>query len=354
MNKDLSEQRRAVLPVRIVLFLSCLFLLSGTYPAWPLEIKVATYNVQNLFDLVINGTEYREYVPGNSFLWNKKIADIKYRNIARVVKDLNPDVLALQEVESLRALGKLRDYLCRSGLCYRFMAIAGSRPSAVKCALLSRFPIVREKEISVRKGSRNILAVRLNIEGNRLVLYVNHWKSKRGPESMRLHYAKALRAAIDQLPTGTDFILLGDFNSNYDEYKTLLHNPKLNDTHGITGINHVLLTLKKGEIVTERDLRLNPLSRYLYDLWLELPPRRRWSYNLFGRKGTPDHIILPAALYDHKGFSYVDNSFNKFAPRYLFRHHAIFQWQRANFGKGRHLGMGFSDHLPIYALFCTN
>jgi len=106
-------------------------------------------------------------------------------------------------------------------------------------------------------------------------------------------------------------------------------------------------------MVTEKDLRADLSTRYLYNLWLEPPPHRRWSYYLFGRKGTPDSIIIPATLYDNHGFSYVDDSFDKFAPRYLFRHHAIFQWQRANFGRGRHLGLGYSDHLPLYAYFST-
>ena len=341
---------------RIILILFTLLWIFSccTYPSNARQIKVATYNVQNLFDLVREGTEYEEYVPGNRFGWNKKTAEVKYANIARVIKDIDADVIGLQEVESMRALRMLRNKLCSMGLCYGFMAIADSRPCAVKCALLSRFPLTSKKEIAVRNGARNILAVKVNIQGNDLWIYVNHWKSKRGPESMRIPYARALRRAIDRLPRRADFILLGDFNSNYNEYETFRLDPSLNDTNGITGINHVLLTLKNGVLAREKDLRMNLECRYLYDLWLELPPSRRWSYNLFGRKGTPDHIIVPASLYDNRGLCYVNNSFNRFAPHYLFKHNSIFQWQRAQHGKGRHLGRGYSDHLPIYALFSTN
>jgi len=338
---------------RIALILAFVLFLFGSYPSSARQIKVATYNVQNLFDLVKDGTEYEDYIPNNRLGWDKKTAEIKYKNIAKVIKDLSADIIALQEVESRRALKRLRDRLCKEGLCYKFMAIADTKSSAVKCALLSRFPIISKKEIFVRNASRSILAVKLLIEGKILIVYVNHWKSKRGPESMRLPYARALRRAIDQLPKKLDFILLGDFNSNYNEYMTFLHHQDLNDTHGLTGINHILLTLKNGRLVTERDLMMEPSCRYLYNLWLELPPSRRWSYNLFGWKGTPDHIIIPASLYDDAGISYMDNSFRKFAPHYLFRHHGVFQWQRAEYGRGKHLGRGYSDHLPLYAWFST-
>jgi hypothetical protein len=40
--------------------------------------KVASYNVENLFDLTRNGTEYTEYIPNTGYSWTKNIAGIKY------------------------------------------------------------------------------------------------------------------------------------------------------------------------------------------------------------------------------------------------------------------------------------
>jgi len=37
------------------------------------------------------------------------------------------------------------------------------------------------------------------------------------------------------------------------------------------------------------------------------------------RKTSLDSIIVSKGLYDNKGISYVDNSFDKFDPDYLFR-----------------------------------
>ena len=72
-----------------------------------------------------------------------------------------------------------------------------------------------------------------------------------------------------------------------------------------------------------------------------------------GRQESPDNIIVSKGLYDAKGISYSDNSFSKFQPDYLFEGKTVYRWQRAESGMGRHLGNGYSDHLPIFAYFST-
>ncbi len=338
----------------IVIVLVLFFFLCCVVPVSGKTFRIATYNVENLFDMVRDGTEYPEYCPHSVYGWNRHVANIKYRNIARVIKDLGPDVIALQEIESKRALTCLQQYLIRMGVRYPWFAIASSKPTPVKCAVLSMFPIVKKEEIWVGDvAARNILEVTLNIDGVPLVIFVNHWKSKSGPESMRIVYAKALKRTIRRLNRDADFIVLGDFNSNYNEFKTFKYSGKLNDTHGITGINHVLGTVKGHEMVDERILAGQKSNRYMYNLWLELSKPARWSYLFFRHRETPDSIIVPKSLYDDKGISYIDNSFGKFKPRYLFRGKELFRWQRAWKGTGRHLGKGYSDHLPIYACFST-
>ena len=34
------------------------------------QVKIATYNVENLFDLRYDGSEYLEYIPNSSWQWN--------------------------------------------------------------------------------------------------------------------------------------------------------------------------------------------------------------------------------------------------------------------------------------------
>ena len=45
--------------------------------------------------------------------------------------------------------------------------------------------------------------------------------NQKSPESYRIKYAKDLQDRVSILPKDYDYILLGDFNSDYDEFKHL-------------------------------------------------------------------------------------------------------------------------------------
>jgi len=55
------------------------------------EVKIATYNVENLFDMNNDGTEYEEYIPNGSWGWNDTMYRTKLRNTATVIKDIGAD-----------------------------------------------------------------------------------------------------------------------------------------------------------------------------------------------------------------------------------------------------------------------
>ena len=314
-------------------------------------VKIASYNVENLFDLHYDGTEYLEYIPNSSWQWNRTNYEKKLRNIARVIADLQADVIALQEVESLQALRDLKKAAKRSGIYYPYHAFAGAKNTTVKVALLSRFPIAyaRELPVSSNRQYRAILEVKLDIEGRPLYLFVNHWKSKSGPESRRIVSAKALKKRLDALGRDKPILLLGDFNSHYEEYRIFEKERKHNDTDGVTGINHILKTLQQGRPVT-----LGTLSRCSdcsYNLWYELPEKERWSHNFYGKREGLDNMIISKGLHDGTGVEYLPGSFRRFAPRYLFKKRSLFRWQQSRKHPKHHTGEGYSDHLPIYAIF---
>ena len=319
------------------------------------QLKIATYNVDNLFDAVDDGSEYPDYDPNGGCGWGPAMAAVKVANIARVLTGLGADIVCLQEVESRRALDLLLNKLGSLGHPYPHAAMADQAGTTVSCAVISKYPIISQEEISPGKHIRSILKVTVRFEGRPLILFVNHWKSKQGPESRRIVYAEALKKALDRLDRDSDYILIGDFNVNYDEFLTLPDDRRLNDTRGRTGINHVLGTISGRRLVTEADLADAGRVRKHYNLWLEVPAQRRWSHNFFGEKGTLDAILLPRGLYDDRGIAYVDNSFDRYAPDFLFDGRgAIYRWQQDKKGRGRHLGKGYSDHLPVFALFSTD
>ncbi|MFO8112511.1 MAG: endonuclease/exonuclease/phosphatase family protein [Desulfosalsimonadaceae bacterium] len=352
-----SDTRKCRLPPWMVIFwlhIAIVFFLPGVVAGADAVFRVGSYNVENLFDLTHDTTEYPGFVPGAEYGWNQDMRAIKAENISRVLAGLHAHVIALQEVESMEAVEYLREVLRKKGLDYPWAAITEKGDTAVRCAILSMYPILESRDILVAgRKNRSILKAVVEIDGKPLVLFVNHWRSGNSPESLRILSAEALYKAVSVLPLGTDYILLGDFNANYNEFELLRDGKKGNDTGGRTGINHVLKTIAGDRLVDPGRLVQMQEKRLHYNLWMELEDSRRWSYLFSGRPRSIDNILLPAALYDDKGFSYLDNSFDKFDPHYLFKGGGIFRWQRAERGRGRHLGSGYSDHLPIYACFKT-
>jgi len=49
------------------------------------DFRVASYNVENLFDLQRSGSEYSEYIPYTKYGWNKRAFSIKVNNIAHAI-----------------------------------------------------------------------------------------------------------------------------------------------------------------------------------------------------------------------------------------------------------------------------
>lgn len=319
--------------------LSLLFLLTSIIYGDKI-LKIATYNVENLFDLEKKGYKYKEYKPYGKSLWNKKNYKTKLDNISKVIKEIDADIIALQEIHSKKALLDLRKSLKQKGLYYQHYSIADKKPTAIKVAILSKIPFVYSKELHVGYSYkyRNILETKFRINNKELYLFNNHWKSKAGPESMRITSAKKLRDRIETIGYDKNIILLGDFNSDYEEYKKFKRKRKHNDTNGKTGINHVLRSIK-------------PAKNGFYNLWYDAKEENRYSYIYRGKKEALDNILISQPLLDTKDVSYVKNSIKNFNKKYLVKKKNIYRWQMS-YGKiKKHKGKGYSDHLAVVAKF---
>jgi len=356
-SKNAESRHRLLLKALRVLALFAVFFLPVHAEASNSStvFRLACFNVQNLFDLERRGTEYVEFVPDGVSGWNRKMLELKHAHLGRVVADLEADVLALTEVESQKALAGFQAFLETKGVRYPFSAMVEPGRQAVGCALLSVYPIISKKDLVVDRGrGRSILKVALKVEGRPFIVYVNHWPSRKNPESRRIRYARVLKKELRTLNPGSDYVVAGDLNSDYDEFRTFAQNRELNDTRGETGINHVLGTVRNGRLVEIPMLKSKTDGDLLYNLWLERPVDRRWSYIFFKRKETLDHILVPGSLFDGRGIDYLGRSFNHFAPSYLFDGRRINRWKMSGKKVKRHLGEGYSDHLPVYADFTVN
>jgi len=321
---------------KILFFLFFLSTLNAT------TLKIATYNVENLFDFKNNGTEYKEYRP-NKHNWTRKIFNKKLLNTSEVICDVNADIIALQEIENENILKLLKKGLKNIGCIYKYHAITHKKKSGIQVAILSKIPIMRSKEIIVSRQVkyRNILETKFIVDNKPFYIFNNHWTSKRSDENKRIKSARTLVNRLKTLAKGSEYIILGDFNNDYAEY--FVESP--------TAINHVLKTIN----TEERFFRINSLKEEAlshYNLWLELVNYKRWSHNFYGNKQALDAIVLPSTLFDGKGLEYVNDSFSVFKKSYLFHKKGyIFRWE---IKKGQHKGRGYSDHLPVYALFSTS
>ena len=311
--------------------------------------KIATYNVENLFDLEKKGYKYKEYKPNTKSNWNKKTYKIKLQNIAKVIKDIDADIIALQEIHSLTALKDLRYTLKQKGLYYQYYKIADKKHTAINVAFLSKYPFTYAKELKVTTTYkyRNILESRFKINGNDLYMFVNHWKAKSGPESMRIRSAQVLRNRIREIGYDKNIVLLGDFNSHYEEYIKFKRNRRHNDTNGKTGINHVLKTIKQ----TDRAKDVKYEKENFYNLWYDTDASDRYSYIFKGKKEALDNILISQPLLESQGLSYINGSITNLDKRYLFKKKKIYRWQVSRARVSKHKGKGYSDHLPVMARF---
>jgi len=195
----------------------------------PNRLTVATYNVENLLDAFDDPHTFDEATPAKP---HEKI-----RQVAAVIRQLDADVLALQEVENqgvLRAM--VREFLSDMGYRYIVVEPTNSR-HGLNMAVISRCPIVnitshRLLELKVpgldhpRRFARDLLRVRITPspthgDNKPLDLYVVHFKSKRDsandPQSAkwRLAEAAASKAIIHEALTAdlyAQILLLGDLN----------------------------------------------------------------------------------------------------------------------------------------------
>jgi endonuclease/exonuclease/phosphatase family metal-dependent hydrolase len=333
----------------------------GFHATIPDTITVASYNVENLFDMVDNGDEYPEFKPNHNN-WTNNTYHTKLDNIASVLAAMNADIAVLVEVENENAVRDLCEACARKNCRYPYYALGGAaHGSSVMPVVVSKFPVLKEIGFGISGNTssfnRNMLRADVYMGQDTLAVFACHWPSKLHKESTRLENARMLATSIAELPKGKDFVVAGDFNEDWDECETFA-TTGLDNTGGTTGLNHVLGTVnsqpQKFVVFRRKGESADGLIPCLYDPWLELPQDLRMTTMYKGRPETPDHILLPPSMFDTTGISYVDNSFAPFTWNgRLTKAGSPYRWQMRYTKNGPfHTGDGFSDHLPVVARLC--
>ena len=317
------------------------------------------YNVENFFDMIENGIEYPEYKP-QAYNWTISTFQKKLDNIASVIAEIHADIAVLVEIENENTVHELTAALKAKKCPYAFYAL-GDKPNRTVTmpVILSKYPLfnIRNFGLPVAEHAfvyRNLLEADVFLGQDTLKVFACHWPSKKEPESRRVAAAELIKGRLLQIPRKTHYVIAGDLNENYDECATF-HTLGLDDSYGVTGINHILGTLRAQsgaftDYVTKRNILDSNKLRH-FDPWLDLPEGKRMSEVYKRQKNTLDHILLGPAMFDSTGLSYVDSSFSVFTweGRLLFKG-APFRWQMRFENRNKyHRGEGYSDHLPILA-----
>lgn len=344
------------------------------------EYTLVTYNVENLFDADGYAVfdDYKTTDRDGSDLYTKEDVLTKIQNAVQVLKEYNegkgPDIAVMVELESdftpngAVTYADAGDFLGRFAhttlekmlgvefddqvadlpsewLLLKGMVDAGmwnyqvevghsekndqGLPSSVqKTAIFSRFPIKKEKtKIHPLVRARPILETWIDVDGNELAVFANHWKSGASSwemEQVRFQNAEVLRARLDELTEenpAVDFVLAGDFNSDYNQKERYeFEKTALDDVLG---------------------------SSDNKNLWYDFPLDQRGSDTYRGYWGTLMQIMVSNSLMDDSGLSYVNNSFN----RGSFEYNTHSSSGEPNRWSSNFTGSGYSDHLPISMKF---
>jgi len=269
------------------------------------HFRVLSYNVQNLFDTHLDGTEYAEYQDSKA--WAQHSYRQRLKTLSQVVlhSRLNlPDVLVLQEVENQRVVEDLLTYhLHRHG--YQWFATAKGADDAIAVAIISRHPIKEAKVHTGVQGTRPVLEARVETVREDVVLFALHSKSQIGEfaqtEALRLEVAKTVMAAAQQ-QEGSLILLCGDFNSDPTVVRECGDvQPALVDV----AHPHAMRYLHEGSIVlTGSRTEVSSLIWYSGYLDQGLDLENAGSCNWDGSWHQYDQILGNGYLFDRRGWEF--------------------------------------------------
>ena len=225
-------------------------------PPQPVSVTVMTFNVENLFDNVDDpGKDDKTYLPlaakqkaehiaacneievnrwrDECLLldWNDEVLGHKLSVLAETILQVNDgrgaDIIALQEVENIAILERLRsDYLVAAGY-QPAVLVEGTDARGIDVAFLSRYPLAgpatlhpltltdfRDRE----RDTRGILQADFLLPGGSILTgFSVHFPAPFHPTAMRVAAYRHLNGLLAALPPQRPAFAAGDFNTTSGE-----------------------------------------------------------------------------------------------------------------------------------------
>ena len=209
--------------IRLCFICSLLLKLVGPVPCSAETLTVATYNVENytLADRMVEGV-YRKAYPK---------PEAEKTALRTVLRGLDADVVALQEMGGEAYVQELQRDLAREGMNYPHAVVLNAEDEDRHIAVLSRRPfasVVKHASLTFKTGDavekvkRGLLELHVATEGGEVTIFVVHLKShytdrKDDPESLAQRGGEAV-AVRDRVltvfpnPATARFMIVGDCN----------------------------------------------------------------------------------------------------------------------------------------------
>jgi len=309
---------------RLIWLTVLLFTQSCSQDVQPLTIGF--WNGENLFDTDDDpNTNDEEFAIGGRKNVTREIYDLKIKQSAEVLADLNADVVGICEVEHQWVLEDLNDAYPQRD--YEIIHYESPDNRGIDNALLydpNKLKVISSRAIlnSLPKGgnTRDILYVKGEYADEIIHIFINHWPSNYGGREKAIPKRAATATLISKEisaillnDAGAEIILLGDFNEDPDEM-----NVQSLKTVGLSSLMEPMLGQPK-------------TGTYVYR----------------GKDLFYDQIIVHESLKDARGLAIDPESvYILDLPKYR-QQEGDYAHYPFRFWAGNNLLGGFSDHLAV-------
>lgn len=306
-------------------------------------IRVAFYNVENLFDTEDDSLKNdAEFLPEGNKYWNTYRYWTKQKQIAKTISALGgweaPAIVGLAEIENKHTLINLVQHTPLKKHNYGIVHFESPDKRGIDVALLYRrekIDILESKAIEVRfsddlgaRPTRDILYVKVQILGEDTIhIFVNHWPSRWGgqmqTEPKRMFVASLLKKHADSL-------------LNLDPKAAILIMGDLNDTP------------QDLSIIKSLGASLDSLSKSQYYNLCATSKAKGSHYYQGGWSFLDQIIVSPSLLNKNAPVHLQPIEMTVFRAPFLLEENS-----QGEFSPNRtYLGMkyhgGYSDHLPVF------
>lgn len=311
------------------------------------RFTVTTYNVQNLFDSITDGTEYQEFTPGGG--WTGSCYPLRLERTAQAIVQgmpMLPDVVVLQEIEHERVVEDLVSrHLAKRG--FAWFATTADPAAPIQVGIISRHPIEAAFVHGVG-GGRSVLEARVMTPHGIVVVFGLHAKSQREGESETEQQRIATTRTVGQaslavrsaLP-GVPLIVAGDFNESADI--------SLRNTHGgqtalvVPQASNAAIHAANGSLMITGSV---PGAQQWHCWWLDrqalFDAQSQGSYRYGGVWETFDQVLVSPECFDSTGWEFERGQVHA-DPQLCTSEGYPSAWDDKK-------STGYSDHLPVYVV----